>query len=1019
MTSLDEVELRKALASLEGVEGVREIGRNFLVVGYQARRGGRDLALEVCLPGVDEADTAAREREFFRVSALQARVAHPGFPAVLETGFVAGHPYRMREFAEGRPVGGLVAEGPLPDDRLASLARALVGALEALHRRGCIHGSLEPDGLRIDRSGRVRFLEVGRGLPFGSPLPPAGRSETLSYAAPEFQPGAPAHPAVDLYALGSILAALATGFPPAPGRAASWRPGAPRLPGGPPESLRPGMAALVGSLLDPDPARRPTARALAADLARLEELEAGLRVGQWRPTIEEGPPPGRHPYPLYGRDRELAALTDRWREAARGHGGVMLLAGEEGSGRSRLAEELRRGVELSGGCAPALESPLEEPLPSPGSDEPRLLLRRTGPEGGRGLQALAEALRGTRALALVLAPPRGEEGAPLPPATLLLELGPCSPAEAGRLAEAWLSAPAPAPLRQALMAARGVLPGDLLRALEAWAEEGRLRPHWGAWLLDVPRGEGTFALPRSAPAAASVGVASPARPAGCREEHAERLARVASLWPMTLEQYDPVGASLRALAAELGASGVWFWVRPAEEGLPLRLAMAFRPARGAGPTEAHFPRHLLERAARQGEAAWGTEPVGAPGLGEEHLAMPLRAVGRVLGVLGLAWWEGAAPADRQGSLVSLRAASAPLAAGLAFSLDPVVAPPATSSREDTLHDVAEGLAHLAAATQDPADVLQRLLEALGRIVPYDGAAARLREGEAWQSVIGLDEVDPALSEEALRRSAPVAGEGPEGGSLLAVPLQDAGGALGLVLLTRAEGSPFTKAETAAAWALARQAAAGLRNARLFGEQTNLLAVTRHRFLAAQIRPHFLFNALNTLACLVATDPERTEELILDVADFLRTTFADRPDVVPLAEELRFLETYLRLEQARFGHRLRTRIQVDPEALSYPVPALLLQPLVENSVRHGVSVRGEGGCVSVDVHRVPGGFQVEVADDGVGFDPATVRPTGTGVGLSNVRERLLGRYGESCRWQLRSAPGAGTAISFLLPLGGEA
>ncbi|MBI3924162.1 MAG: histidine kinase [Armatimonadetes bacterium] len=198
--------------------------------------------------------------------------------------------------------------------------------------------------------------------------------------------------------------------------------------------------------------------------------------------------------------------------------------------------------------------------------------------------------------------------------------------------------------------------------------------------------------------------------------------------------------------------------------------------------------------------------------------------------------------------------------------------------------------------------------------------------------------------------------------------------------------------------------------------------TRFRFLTAQIRPHFLFNALNTVAAVISTDPARAEELILDLADFLRQTFRVQAEWVPLSEEIGYLNAYLALEQARFGERLRIELEVPPEARDLPVPSLLVQPLVENSIRHGVSARPEGGTVRLRVRAAEGGFEFLVEDDGVGFPAATDLTTGSlppatdsgGVGLTNVRERLLSLLGERARFHLASEPGKGCRISYFIP-----
>jgi signal transduction histidine kinase len=321
------------------------------------------------------------------------------------------------------------------------------------------------------------------------------------------------------------------------------------------------------------------------------------------------------------------------------------------------------------------------------------------------------------------------------------------------------------------------------------------------------------------------------------------------------------------------------------------------------------------------------------------------------------------------------------------------------------------LQELQSASMDPVDQLQALTRGLNRVIPCTRSAAWVALEQGLTAVSGspdpqdLDLIAQALAKGYMRHTV-------DPYACLALPLLEGTEVLGGVILVRA--NPFLGAEIDLAEALGRQTKQELRRARLFGEQQRLLELSRHRFLTAQIRPHFLFNALNTLASLIPVEPELAESLTLDTAEFLRTTFADRPDRVSLVEELHLVEVYLRLEKARFGKRLTVDFQIEPGANSVLLPTLTLQPLVENAVRHGVTCRAEGGRITLGVQRCEGAFEIRVEDDGVGFEPSRMRPKGTGVGLSNVRERLIDLYGPAVRWTLRSAPGQGTSISFRVP-----
>lgn len=193
-----------------------------------------------------------------------------------------------------------------------------------------------------------------------------------------------------------------------------------------------------------------------------------------------------------------------------------------------------------------------------------------------------------------------------------------------------------------------------------------------------------------------------------------------------------------------------------------------------------------------------------------------------------------------------------------------------------------------------------------------------------------------------------------------------------------------------------------------------------RTLRAQISPHFICNALTAIASLVRSDPERARRLLLEFADYTRYGFGRHGAYTTLAEELRAIEIYLTLEQARFGDRLQVRLEVSPEVLPMPLPFLVLQPLVENAVRHGVGARPAGGTVRVTAYADGDECVVCVEDDGQGMDPHEVaevlagRRDRAGVGLRNVDERLRAVYGGVYGLVVETAPGAGTKTVVRLP-----
>jgi len=197
-----------------------------------------------------------------------------------------------------------------------------------------------------------------------------------------------------------------------------------------------------------------------------------------------------------------------------------------------------------------------------------------------------------------------------------------------------------------------------------------------------------------------------------------------------------------------------------------------------------------------------------------------------------------------------------------------------------------------------------------------------------------------------------------------------------------------------------------------------------RVLRAQISPHFLFNSLTAIASFVRTDPDRARDLLLDFAEFTRYSFRAHGRFTTLAEELRSVEQYLLLEQARFGDRLQVKLRVDPEVLAVRIPFLCIQPLVENAVRHGLEGRDTPGLVSITALERGADCWISVEDDGVGNDPAVIRRSLSGepgdhVGLANVDERLRQAFGDDRGLVVETAPMAGTKVTMRIPKYAEA
>ncbi len=241
----------------------------------------------------------------------------------------------------------------------------------------------------------------------------------------------------------------------------------------------------------------------------------------------------------------------------------------------------------------------------------------------------------------------------------------------------------------------------------------------------------------------------------------------------------------------------------------------------------------------------------------------------------------------------------------------------------------------------------------------------------------------------------------------------------LVVVNAAEPSPGMLGAIAE---VARYAASQLELAELDASRARL---DRAEVLAlrAQISPHFIYNALNTIASFVRTDPDRARDLILEFADFTRYSFRSAGPYTPLADELRNIDRYLTLERARFGPNLAVTLQIAPEVLTVVVPFLALQPLVENAVRHGLAGR-QSGSIEIVARNEGSDCVISVEDDGIGMDPDALRSgpadvLGDGeqaahVGLSNVDHRLRAAFGNDYGLVVETAPGAGTKVIMRVP-----
>ena len=250
---------------------------------------------------------------------------------------------------------------------------------------------------------------------------------------------------------------------------------------------------------------------------------------------------------------------------------------------------------------------------------------------------------------------------------------------------------------------------------------------------------------------------------------------------------------------------------------------------------------------------------------------------------------------------------------------------------------------------------------------------------------------------------------------IVVPIESDGAVVG----TLAAFGPSVRAGTARAAAeVAAWVATQVELGRL--DQTEARAASAElRALRAQISPHFVYNALTAIASLVRTEPERARELLGEFADFTRYSFRRQGEFTTLADELRAIDAYLQLERARFGDRLQVRLRVAPEVLPVVVPFLVLQPLVENAVRHGIEGRAGPGEIVIEAEDAGTECRITVEDNGVGMDPDELRDHlagrgGDGIGLANIDDRMRAVFGDPFGIVVETAVAAGTKVHLRVP-----
>lgn len=206
-----------------------------------------------------------------------------------------------------------------------------------------------------------------------------------------------------------------------------------------------------------------------------------------------------------------------------------------------------------------------------------------------------------------------------------------------------------------------------------------------------------------------------------------------------------------------------------------------------------------------------------------------------------------------------------------------------------------------------------------------------------------------------------------------------------------------------------------RNETKLEEQQRLLLQARMDALSRQINPHFLFNTLNSVSSLIRTNPQQARAVVYKLSNILRRLLRKHDNFSPLSEELDFINDYLSIEMIRFGDKLRFEKQIDPRTMDRLVPSMLLQPLIENCVKHGLSSKVDGGVVRFRSSLKEGRLHLLVEDDGVGIPEVKLANLrGQGIGVSNVNERLKVLFGADYRMWIDSKPGQGTRIEIEIP-----
>jgi len=256
-----------------------------------------------------------------------------------------------------------------------------------------------------------------------------------------------------------------------------------------------------------------------------------------------------------------------------------------------------------------------------------------------------------------------------------------------------------------------------------------------------------------------------------------------------------------------------------------------------------------------------------------------------------------------------------------------------------------------------------------------------------------------------------------------VPLKKKGKVVGTLSLYRGKGSRITQVDIELGTGLAHLFSIQLELEEI-QHQAQLLDRAEIKALQAQINPHFFFNALNSIVSFCRTDIEKARELLIHLGDFFRSTLnRGNRDLISLEEELEHLRSYLMIEEARFGNRIKVSYRLNHGKDKWYVPQFTLQPLVENAIKHGLSSKDEGGTVTIETRKLNGDLQIMIEDNGKGIPteelkgllkPGVYSKAGCGIALTNINQRLISLYGPEYEIKIKSTEGSGTRACLMIP-----